>query len=208
MNLNAFINPMGTSSYLMTLPNGTEGQMKATSILIGCHHLSSTLLLAHAKGMFANTPKSVLYFWAFIILFSLSNRVYLGSGLIFGANLPEWLMKSVSPFRSSGRYAWFVIYPVLAISFTNAHSYIKDKFWPVQTGHVGFFRRRTLPGNNPIPRHQEHRTREEFDVLPLAERVDLKVAKAIRITSHRLTLSAPFSLDVSDTNTNKDLFTL
>ncbi|HEX5287188.1 MAG TPA: DUF6311 domain-containing protein [Polaromonas sp.] len=208
MNLNAFINPMGTSSYLMTLPNGTEGQYEGYQYLglgaIICLLLCYWLM---QKGMFANTPKSVLYFWAFIILFSLSNRVYLGSGLIFGANLPEWLMKSVSPFRSSGRYAWFVIYPVLAISFTNAHSYIKDKFGQSKLVMLAFSAAALCLATIQYQDIKSIVRGKKFDVLPLAERVDLKVAKAIKDYVSSTHFIGPIFIDVSDTNTNKDLFT-
>ena len=130
MNLNALINPMGTSKYLPSLPTGTDGQYEGyqyPGLGLLLFLLISWLVLG--RKMLAGVGWPVFCLWMAMFLFSLSNQIYFGSWLVLGVKLPRWLLGAVAPFRSSGRYMWFVIYPALIIVFANLYQHLHNRFF-------------------------------------------------------------------------------
>jgi hypothetical protein len=128
MNLNAFVNPMNTSIYVSTLPIGPAAQSE------GYQYLGLGLLLfllfawfVLGRRIFAGVTAPVGYLWLALTLLSLSNQIYLGSSLVFGIQLPDLLMRLVSPFRASGRYGWFVVYAVLMVVFANLYRHVRAR---------------------------------------------------------------------------------
>jgi len=121
-NLNSLINSRGTSSFWQALPIGLPGQEEGYQYLGTGIILFLSLSALMLKGeTFNNVPRNIIYFWLCLFVFSLSNKIYFNQYLILEIPLPRLLMKLFDAFRASGRYMWFVIYPVLLIVFSNAY---------------------------------------------------------------------------------------
>lgn len=129
MNLNALINPIwNTSTFVKTLPMGTAGQYEGYQYLgLGLILLLVVCAWTCRRRMLSGIDRPVWIFWVLLILLSLSNRIFLGSVLLFALKIPHALEGPLQSFRASGRYAWFVVYPLLLIILANAwHSVRRD----------------------------------------------------------------------------------
>lgn len=118
-NINGLINPMGKSAILNSIPINPDGGQSEGFSYLG---LGNLLILPialifflqkeYSRRFLANMmPFAVIS--AFLILFALSNRVFLNDQLILTLPLPEKIENFFSMFRSSGRFIWPVFYCVV-----------------------------------------------------------------------------------------------
>lgn len=132
MNLNALINPIWSKSlFLNQLGYSMSHQQE------GCNYLGCGLLLALAMAIFSNREKifskenfiknkEILIACLFLILFSLSSNVYLGSSLVFSYN--SIILRSFGGiFRSSGRMFWPVWYLLVCFILNKLSERYKEK---------------------------------------------------------------------------------
>ena len=117
-NLNGFLNPSSSSTFLDGLSFGPGGQYEGYSYL----GLGNLLLLPIALVFFLEKdtgkhksdfiiPFGIISF--LYILFAASNRAFLNSGQIWYFNLPDRVIEFFSVFRASGRFIWPVFYMIV-----------------------------------------------------------------------------------------------
>jgi hypothetical protein len=117
-NLNGFLNPSGSSTFLEGLNFGVAGQYEGYSYL----GLGNLLIFPIALILFLEKDPgkrnlnffiplgviSVLY-----IIFAASNKAYLNSEQIWNINLSNRIIEFFSIFRASGRFIWPVFYLIV-----------------------------------------------------------------------------------------------
>lgn len=117
-NLNGFLNPIGNSSILNSMPQGTSGQYEGFSYL----GLGNLLLLPFALILFLQKDYSrhqLFFILPFIlvsiayILFALSDKAFVNTQSLWEIHLPDIVLQLCSFFRSSGRFIWPVFYFVV-----------------------------------------------------------------------------------------------
>ncbi|MEM5295101.1 DUF6311 domain-containing protein [Burkholderia sp. JPY481] len=212
MNLNAFINPLGadgedTSRYVSTLPIGTAGQYEGYQYL-GLGLLLFVLMAGFMLGrrIVAGVDAPVWSLWLALTILSLSNQVYLGSSLVFGIELPRALLGLVSPFRASGRYGWFVVYPVLLVVFSNLYRHVRARSSGSWRSGITVFALvvalLTVVQFEDIRSVLVLRRGAPPPTLPAGVAVARTVAAYVLASGFR----GPIFIDVPDIETNKDVF--
>jgi hypothetical protein len=112
------------STFLITRPMATKGQADGFNYLgIGVIILGLWVFYA----LIINLPKfktvkpilPIAVVSIFFTLFALSNKITLGSHLVYEIKLNHYLLSALSPFRSSGRFFWpvyyFIIFCIIAV---------------------------------------------------------------------------------------------
>lgn len=134
MNLNAFINPDGTSSILSgrpTFPLQYEG----------FNYWGLGLLLFTLAGFiisFQHPDKRFLMLGVpclFYLFFALSNTITWDQNVLAVIPLPGWLLDKLSVFRSSGRLGWVFYYFAVVFSAVMVRQYLT--FHPERKKIVG-----------------------------------------------------------------------
>lgn len=124
MNLNAFINPDGSSSLLMdrpTLPFQYEGFNYFGSGLI----LLAILGFALAIPSFSRRSFLVVLYSLLFLGFAVSNVVVWDQTVLASVPLPAKLTEILSTFRSSGRFGWPFYYLTLVLSIKMVADFAK-----------------------------------------------------------------------------------
>ena len=132
MNLLAPVDPAGWSAVLPALPLWTQGQEEGFNYL----GLSVMALLAFSalsavilpdSGGLSRSWKVLLALCLALTIFSLSNKVTLGSRVLLEYPLPDALMQVAGAFRSSGRFFWPVFYVLTLLSVLGACRYLSPR---------------------------------------------------------------------------------
>jgi len=118
LNLNAFINPLGWSSFLPALPyrlgQGFAGYNYlglGIMILIGygiIHSIMWPPKIGHIKYALPFVFMILIFF-----IFAISSKVIWCNTVVFKYYLPESLLKLANMFRTSGRFGWPLFYSIL-----------------------------------------------------------------------------------------------
>jgi hypothetical protein len=123
-NLNGFINPDQSSTFLKDLAAGTGGQYEGFSYL----GLGNLLILPTALFLFLRKDPSRrrLFFFLPIGLvaillssFALSQEAFSGAQPLWDIHLPGFVFTLCSLFRSSGRFIWPVYYFLVLFGLTS-----------------------------------------------------------------------------------------
>ncbi len=117
-NLNAFINPMGWSSFLPALPYRL-GQGFVSFDYLG---LGIMMLIGYGvihsiiRPLKIDSLKYVLplvFVLLLFLIYAISSKVTWGNTVVFKYYLPEPLLKIANMFRTSARFAWPLFYSIL-----------------------------------------------------------------------------------------------
>ena len=118
LNLNAFINPLGWSSFLPALPYRL-GQAGAGSNYLGlgimilvCYGVIHSIIWPPKIDRIKYLLPLLLVLFLFFI-FAISNKVIWGNTVVFKYYLPEPLLKMANMFRTSARFGWPLFYAIL-----------------------------------------------------------------------------------------------
>ena len=118
LNLNAFINPLGWSSFLPGLSYRLgQGLESFTYLGLGimmllCYGIIHSIIWPPKIGHIKYALPFVVMILIFYI-FAISPRVTWGNTLVFKYYLPEPLLKIANTFKGSGRFGWPVFYAIL-----------------------------------------------------------------------------------------------
>lgn len=118
LNLNAFINPLGCSSFLPALPyrlgQGPEGfnYLGLGIIILICYGITHSFI-RHPKIDRIKYLLPLVIMLLLFFMYAISNRVIWSDTLVFKYYLPEPLLKIANMFRCSGRFGWPLFYSML-----------------------------------------------------------------------------------------------
>jgi hypothetical protein len=118
LNLNAFINPLGWSSFLPALPyrlgQGLESfnYLGLGIIILICYGIIHSIIRPPKIDRIKYLLPLVIVIFLFFI-YAISPKVTWGNTLVFKYYLPEPLLKIANMFRSSGRFGWPLFYAIL-----------------------------------------------------------------------------------------------
>ncbi len=116
-NLNGFFQPCGWSSMMPEFSYYADGQSYEGFAYLGVGIFLLVFLSFCLRRMHrirpSKTAAAALLVSAGLLFAALSNEISLGSHLLFRFDLPWWLEKLWSPFRSSGRLIWPVVYFIM-----------------------------------------------------------------------------------------------
>lgn len=174
-NLNTLFNPIfGISKIYQELPHG-EGQYEGMGYLgagvIFIMIIAGYLLLANReiwkKEKRYQHPKSILTFLAclsFLVL-ALSPTVMIGEKVLFKIPWPDFILKLLGMFRSSGRFIWPLCYLVLLFFVRVIIRYTKDSWICLILGLAFLIQIYDLSGNIIEKRNQFSSKIEYKDVI-------------------------------------------
>ena len=118
LNLNAFINPLGWSSFLPALPYRLGQGLESFNylglgimMLLGYGIIHSIIWppkIGHIKYALPFVVMILIFF-----IFAISPRVTWGNTVVFKYYLPEPLLKLANTFKGSGRFGWPVFYAIV-----------------------------------------------------------------------------------------------
>jgi hypothetical protein len=118
LNLNAFINPLGWSSFLPALPYRLGQGLESFNylglgimMLLGygiIHAIIWPPKIGHIKYALPFVVMILIFF-----IFAISPRVTWGNTVVFKYYLPEPLLRLANMFRSSGRFGWPLFYAIV-----------------------------------------------------------------------------------------------
>ena len=118
-NLNGFLNPINNSAVINAISTNPDGGQYEGFSYLG---LGNLFLIPIALILFLQKDYSkkqlpfilpVLIISVLLAWFSMSNKAFLNSQLLYNIHLPDQILKVVSMFRSSGRFIWPVYYFVI-----------------------------------------------------------------------------------------------
>lgn len=125
-NLNSIVNPQGWSKYLKDLKSATSGQYEGFAYLgLGIIALSFTSIyisinkIKKNKTLFNNNYISIIIVVMLTYLLAVSHVVTLGENTLFTIRYPNFIMRLLSSFRSTGRFIWVVCYLVIIFGIRN-----------------------------------------------------------------------------------------
>ena len=162
LNLNAFINPSGWSSFLPALPYRLgQGFVSFNYLGLGImmllgygiiHSIIWPPKIAHIKYSLPFVFMILIFF-----IYAISAKVTWGNTVIFKYYLPEPLLKMANMFRTSARFGWPLFYAVLLDPFRRHRDKAQELIGP---GNVHLFSGPT-GGYSPIiirARFPQHRS--------------------------------------------------
>ncbi len=118
LNLNAFINPLGWSSFLPALPyrlgQGFAGYnyLGLGIIILVCYGIIHSIIRPPKVERIKYLLPLLLVIFGFFI-FAISNKVVWCNTVLFKYFIPEPLLKLANMFRTSGRFGWPLFYAIL-----------------------------------------------------------------------------------------------
>lgn len=119
-----------TGSQFFSLPRHTQEQFFEGYNYLGLGGLTiiAGALIGVATRSAASGPAAMRHplfeLWAILLLvaiYALSNRVYLGQGLVFTWSAPDWAKPITGQLRASGRFFWLVGYALLIFSVISVY---------------------------------------------------------------------------------------
>jgi hypothetical protein len=122
-NLNTFINPMGWSRFIPSLPLAISNQYEGFCYLGMGGILFVTYALMLAIKNYKLVFDKLIILWplllvvTFFSLLAVSNYFTFSKYIIASFYLPSWVTKICGIFRSSGRFIWVLYYALLIFSF-------------------------------------------------------------------------------------------
>lgn len=136
-NINAIINPQGTSGILPTLPLATEGQGEGYGYLgLGILVLAAISAGSVIYGCFKRREKianrnNIMICSVYMIVFSafaFSNVITYNDKILIQIDLPNVISKICNIFRASGRFIWPVVYGLMLFSIIAVLKIYKQTF--------------------------------------------------------------------------------
>lgn len=161
-NLNAFINPHGHSKFIKSIEFATEGEHEGfgylgLGILLMCFLSIIVVIQNYKKEDYIKAIKNpnvifVILSILIAMIVAIGTTVKLGSHILFEIEYPEFILKILSAFRSTGRFIWIPCYMIfftcmyvvsknmnkkvaniviticLIIQLLDLYPYLKDKF--------------------------------------------------------------------------------
>ena len=73
-------------------------------------------------------PSSLWWLFLVFLLYALSNKVYLGTHLIFQWTIPEWAQFITGQFRVSGRFFWPITYALIIVAVVATYRHYSRPF--------------------------------------------------------------------------------